>query len=401
MKNKYLLYCIALLSTTSFVFGQKDYKPGMIITNNNDTLCGLIDMKSNYQNCRECIFIEKNEQNPKTFFPEDIKAYKIENEKYYVSKKVTMNNKTQWVFLEFMVDGIVDLYYLKESNDYYFIEKDTSIYQLSNESRVEIINDKKYLKNSNQYKSILQYVFYDSPKIKNEIATTNFNYTSLIKVTKDYHNSVCNEYECIDYSRSVRAGIFLETYVGIINSWMGLKTSSDHDFNLKPSFGFNLRIRPVKTHYLWNVMVGFNYSENNFQGYYNNTLFTEYSATYQIYSKYKIIRIPMTVEYSLPFKKIKPFVSLSYNHIFLTNIDYDINRIDEMGKVIDYNSAFRKYQFGLSGHIGLKYNFKNNSYIFLDNEFEYRRSFNNFANYLDYHYVNSWLINIGYGFCLK
>ncbi len=138
---------------------------------------------------------------------------------------------------------------------------------------------------------------------------TRFSYKSLLNITKEYHNNVCNEYECIDYTKSTKRNIYIEPNISLINSWMGLKTSNDLSGNSKLAIGINFRFKPIKVFQLWNFLVGINYSTNHFNGDFENHLFYPTSRTYRIETKYSIIRIPIILEYSFPAKKIQPFLS--------------------------------------------------------------------------------------------
>ena len=121
MKNLNRIFFISLLAISSISYGQRDYKPGYIITNKNDTVHGFINLKSNYQNSRQCEFKRNIDQEPDTYLPFDIKGYRVENSKFYVSKEVPLNDTTEKVFLEYLVEGIVNLYYLKDLTSEYSI----------------------------------------------------------------------------------------------------------------------------------------------------------------------------------------------------------------------------------------------------------------------------------------
>src|SRR5690606_19029721 len=98
---------------------------------------------------------------------------------------------------------------------------------------------------SNQYIGLLSYLFQDSPELSNQIKSTDFGFKPLIKITKDYHNNVCDEYSCIDYTKSTKTKIHLEPFIGVMNSWMKLESSSDVAYDIKPVIGINFRFKPV------------------------------------------------------------------------------------------------------------------------------------------------------------
>ena len=391
-------------------FGQKGYYPGYVVTNDFDTLTGLIYQKPNAINSRSCTFIKEKNSTPQVFTPGDLHSYKIENSKYYVSREVPIDSINQTVFLEYLVDGIVDLYYLKDlTKEYYFIEKDNRMIPLSNEGSTITVMEKaitgqeferKYFKYSNQYKRMLQYLFQDSPAAEKEIPNTNFEYKALINLTKDYHNDVCDSYDCIDYSKSTKQNIFIEPSFGIIDAWMGLETSPDYARNIKPYMGVNLRFKPFKGFSRWNFVTGLNYSTNDFDDYFDNTLKSSRYVTiwsvYHIVTKYTVFRIPLTAEYSLTRTRLQPFVSLGFNNVILLNKDFGVYENDDTDPVRD-EKYLRTWEYGFAGGLGLKYNLKNGSYLYFKNEAEYRFPSAKFGWILDRIKVYSWLFNVGYG----
>jgi hypothetical protein len=410
MRKKSFFLMLAILQIFLTSFGQRGYEPGYIITNSFDTLRGVIKLKSNYLNGRSCDFIDAGAQNPKIYSPSDIRGYRIENSKNYVSKEVAIDSTKQRVFLEYLVSGIVDLYYLKElQNEYYFFEKDGILTPLSNEGSMVTVKAKgvqgeyesTYFKTSNQYKRVLTYFFQDSPEVSLKIPQTRFDYRSLINLTVDYHNAVCHDKKCIDFTKSTKQRLIMEVYAGMINSRMGLATSKNYASQSNLFGGLQFRFIPFKSFSRWNFLIGMSYSTNSFQGVFDNTLYTpEYTRTYQIETQYSILRIPLTFDYTFGTGNLQPYLSLSYNNIFLINRTYKIIRTDR-GKNYGEDSRFRGYEYGLSPALGFRWKLDDKSYIFEKNEFEFRKSLANFNYILDYQKINSWLISVGYGFRFK
>ena len=407
MKTKSLLFSAVLISLSFISLGQNNYSSGYVVTNSNDTIRGFIDLGKNDQNSKSCIFYSGLDNARHVYSPDEIKAYRIENSKYYVARDIMIENARQRAFLEYLVDGIVDLYYLKDAlEEYYFIEKDTSLVALSNKE-VKVFregdgirtNDKEFTKNSNQYKGMLLFLFQDSPGLKNKIEATSFEYKSLVRITREYHESVCKDYSCIDFTRTTKQKLYLEFSGGLINTWMGLKTSNDKAYDIRPYAGIQLRFIPFKDLTSWNVLTGLSYSTNILEGDFDNNLFYySNTKTYHIYTRYAILRIPITFQYSLPAKRLQPYFSLSYVNVFLINEESTLLRTGDGIPQEDFLADQPGYEYGFSAGLGLKYNLKKGNYFFLKNEFEYRLSFSaNSHDALDYLRYTSWLINVGYG----
>ena len=148
MSKKFFVCLLIIFLSSHFCLGQK-WLPGYIITNEFDTINGYINLQSNYNNSRFCEFRQGENSEQKSYNPDEIRGYRIENIKFYVARKIKINGEEKTVFLEYLVNGIVDLYYLTEiATDYYFIEKDGVLNQLSNEERLINVGGVAYKKES-------------------------------------------------------------------------------------------------------------------------------------------------------------------------------------------------------------------------------------------------------------
>jgi hypothetical protein len=407
MKKK-LWLLLPFLFLVFSLHAQNGYRPGYVITNEMDTLKGEIKLKSNYLNSTSCDFKYSKSDILKTFAPADIKAYRIEDSKYYISKVIVIDSVEQKVFLEYLVKGIVSLYYLKGfQNDYYFLEKDSKMIPISNEGKTITVKKKgsmgeyeeHYFEYSNQYKHVLTYLFQDSPGTSQKIPTAQFEHKSLIGLTLDYHRAICHDNNCIDFTKSTKRSVYFEPYIGMVDSWMGLATSSTTVNQSKVFGGIQLRFKPVKRFSRWNLLVGMNYSSDDYLGVFDNTLFTDlYVKTYRIHTQYSTLRVPVTFEYSLLLEKFQPFLSVGYSNIFLINPKSDIFRVDEG---YAETSLFRKYEFGVSAGFGFRWMVNEKTYLFAKNDLEYRKSLINSRYILDFQKVYSWLISAGVGIKIK
>jgi hypothetical protein len=225
----------------------------------------------------------------------------------------------------------------------------------------------------------------------------------LINITKEYHNRVCKDYQCIDYTKSTKSIIYLEPNTGIIFSGMGLKKSNHKAYNIKPSFGVNVRFSPLMVHYLWNFSIGLYYSMNNFNGDFKNTIYYKWGETYRIHAVYSFVYIPLMLEYSFPTKKFQPFLTAGFDNIFIINSNTSVRiyypDINYLAGEVDSN--FRGYHYGIQAGFGLRYIKSNKSYFFIKCNYEFRKPASSSLNdVFDYHYVNSVMLNVGYGFSL-
>ncbi len=315
--NKIILLIFLLLLTSPLISQEK--KSGFIITNSLDTIYGQISKgKLKTENYRRCKFQSNDNTISKTFLPGDIHSFYISDDNnLFASERVTIENKDSLVFLEVLVDGIVNIYYYKTFNEpYYFIEKEKDkiipltreTYYLTHRSgygKVEV--------DSNYYIDTLHKTMEDCPELFYSIEKTALNQKSLINIANTYHNQVCTTgEECIIYEKEknfhLRFGInagYNHSYFKIINQNYGysstntLKTSD-------PFFGVVLYISP-----------SYNSAYSNFC-IYSNISFPEYIEETNDDLKNQITFLSwdntFLYEYIFPVSKsIKPVVSAGLN----------------------------------------------------------------------------------------
>ncbi len=208
----YLLFLLLSLPGSA----QQDFRPGYIITNSNDTIHGYLDYRGDIKNSKKCIFKKDLQDPPRTYLPIDIRAYRFQEGKFYVSKKVPGKKGApeKALFLEYLVNGIIDLYYYRDFNaDHYFIEKDGRLIELMNSDKVIVKDGTQYIQESKEYIGILKATLMDCPSLFPEIDKADFSTRSFIKIAEDYHNQVCEGEKCMVYKKQIpgirfRAGLF-------------------------------------------------------------------------------------------------------------------------------------------------------------------------------------------------
>jgi len=189
---------------------QNNIQKGYVVTLNNDTLSGYIKYRNNRFNCTKCIYYSKTDNKPITFLPGEIYSYRFNDSKYYVSRKIKKGSIEKWVFLEYLVNGIANLYFQKDNDGvHYFIEKDTDLIELTNKitivrARLDNGYTGEVFKESFSYRGVLSAIFSDAMQLQFEIKNARFNRKSLIKLTEDYHNLVCTDRGCIIYEKDIK-----------------------------------------------------------------------------------------------------------------------------------------------------------------------------------------------------
>lgn len=126
--------------------------------------------------------------------------YRFVDGKYYVTKTVGQQSE----FLECLVKGKLNLYVKHISLDpVFYVEKDGMPLLSPNQFTgrfTKMVNDKRVYYQSNRHFGILAYYTQDAPQLKSDLTKINKpQYDNMIKLARDYHNSVCDNESCIIY----------------------------------------------------------------------------------------------------------------------------------------------------------------------------------------------------------
>ena len=218
-----LIWAPAFLPLLSYA--QSNYRPGLIITLQNDTVYGQIDFRTDKMNAKRCVFKPKRSSDIITYYPNDIQGYRFTDDgKYYISYTIELKHSEvpQPVFLEYLLQGIKSLYYYETENyeSIYFVESGDKLIKVDAPKIItKRENGNQYTGNVKRYIPILQYAFGDCPALEHKIRRTSFTHTGLIDIAKDYHYAMCTSNEdCIEFEtkedkHSLR--LYVTPYAGI------------------------------------------------------------------------------------------------------------------------------------------------------------------------------------------
>ena len=95
--------------------------------------------------------------------------------------------------------AVVDLFYMQDADlrQYFFIEKDGIMYELSNQEKTVYLGDETHSVKTNKYIGQLNYALGGPHMPTSKIYNARLNHLSLISLVKDYHEAVCDSAECV------------------------------------------------------------------------------------------------------------------------------------------------------------------------------------------------------------
>ena len=413
MKKNLLSIIIIFISTSCF--SQNDWISGYIIKTQGDTVYGFVDNRASRVNEKYCFFRSELAGETQKFNPDELVSYRLSNGRYYVAKSIEEEGYENPVFLEFLIQGMLNIYhYSEEGISRFFAEKDGKLFELKNTKVIQTISQTVYQKENKEYIGLLSYALMDANMLQ-DIQKTKFNTKSLINVAKKYHEKVCTGEKCIIYERSsklihhifsIHTGISLNKF-----NW-GDYTVSDY----RPSSLLGCSFE-FENAFAWaenlNLILGLTYQ--NYTNYtlsekdvddgsnvtYNNQKYYLTSNKY-IYSgiknldvnlKMDVLKIPVYINYNFSKGQIKPYIGagISSMYVFSQNKDFVYNRFYS-----EYNKSIPTFHVGAIGTAGCKFIFKNNQGIYLELTYEHTQvpkvdQFLRFA-------TNTFTLNCGYFF---
>jgi len=261
--------------------GQENVRSGYIVSNENDTIYGWIKVQSDMRNCSECVF-EADSNGFVTFQPFEIQAYRITDDRYYVSRELVDKGQIVKLFAEYLVQGERDLLYFRDMNGSHYLislnEKQVAVVPF--EERYLTKDNKQYVSKSTDHIGLLKTYFSDCPEIFGDIDKIQEpGRSNMVNLTKKYHRLSCGEDACIVYG--------------------------------KKKYPFKMAVNPVYGLTMYNPGSIF------YTVYGGNLHFWLPNANENLYFKVgcqllkseepgNLIRIPIQFEYQLPYKYVKP-----------------------------------------------------------------------------------------------
>jgi hypothetical protein len=389
-------FCNANLKANS----TSNFKEGYIISLKGDTIKGFLLEQIGRNASKQCVFKPNANSESKMYKPDEIAGYRYLNGKYYISKEVSIDSTTKKVvFLEFLIKGMVNVYYNVDNEEHYYIEKyPNDLLELTEKQTTYYNGGHNYISQS-KYKGKLIFELNDCPGINKEIQNTRLTHKSLIKLTKDYHEKVCKSANCIIYeSRNNSTKVKFGILIGFSQNKYNFDNLLISNFNNSFQIGAGIKVS------------NFLFSNKHFS-LNANFLFEKDSRTYllnvQDFSSYYSLVHNNTINYLGDFKKngvqadlsiidLKIPISLNYNFNIaqktIYNIGVGISNKRILSQKIDYQlmDLVKSYKLSVTPLIGgmfttgIEGNWLGKHSVFLNATYEYLFSYKS-ENYLSIH----------------
>lgn len=184
MKQK--LFLIILLLSCIKVQAQSVHQKGFIVTQQSDTIQGLIKSKANTINLKHCLFKPSQNEEEKTYWPNQLISIQFDQgEKYLTIDHLNKKDEIEQVFALVLEKGRMNLYHYK--NSYYVQKQKGKITKLENNEIEVVEHGLAYRKASQKYIGILSYLMSDLPKLRPQIQRVNYSGKDISQLINKYN----------------------------------------------------------------------------------------------------------------------------------------------------------------------------------------------------------------------
>jgi hypothetical protein len=404
-----LLFMASMVPVTA----QRDFRPGYIILNEGDTLKGLI-LYNALHAWTQCTFKKGQDASSVDYSPGDLRAYRFDDGRYFISREIPADKGQALVFLEYLLKGKASLYYFRDGSDHYYIEKEAGkLVELTEQEKILTdASGNEFIKPA-QYEGKLRSLMSDCPEIYPSISQTSLNHSSLIKLGKSYHEKVCPGEACVVFERTrkplhVRFGVaggisynnlrFGAQHVNMVN---GEKTAEYgdqliSDYRVGGLGGLRVEFEhlvPVFEHI--SLITGLEIQ--NFHQYtltetgqfdlirYNGNTIRLAGQPHVVYPKSMqaginalMVRIPLLINMTFLKGKVRPTLTAGMLNMFTLsqNRSFELDRF-----VREYGKSIPVYHPGLSVFGGLRYFLPSDHFLFLEAGYEFSQTLHVWPEY--------------------
>ena len=227
MRKLFLTPLFLILCTSFFSLSAQNWQPGFVIVNEADTLFGEINFRIPRLNQEQAVFRADANSPVQTFSPGEIAGYRIMPDgKFFVSRTIEIDGRPRLVFVEFLVQGMLNLFYFEGSRQsFYFFEDENG--EMFSITREDFSNNRRNLaRDDNRFDGMIRYRFQELAPIAQYPQRFGFNQRSMINVARMYHDLTCPiGSECIIFETqrpdANRFKVRLTPYIAVENNVFG------------------------------------------------------------------------------------------------------------------------------------------------------------------------------------
>ncbi len=378
---KILFFIFIILSLMQNTDAQESFYPGYIITTENDTILGSIEFKNIESSANVCNFRKSAHEEITSYKPEEIKGYYFkETNKYYISHKIKENRV---VFLEYLLQGIVQLYYYQSGGqDYFFIENQEGELTTVTKKPDEMVRNPNTgqlaRKENNQYKNVLIQTFHGCHTMMNDIVKmTTIDKSIMVDLVKKYINCKSaseDKDKYVEFGTKYNNPEFKFTfslYTGVryqsfnFSEKKEVWSLQDNMNSFYPQIGVDIGLSMPRVLKPVSIQLAVAYSKITGT---NESWFILPFRNYRKYTfKSNLIIGNLGIRYTYPKGKIRPIIEFGVCNTYILDYSSEMyNEQDNRSETLKNNlRPYLDVLFSMYGSFGIDFKVRKNSFIFL------------------------------------
>ena len=332
--TRFTTVCLSFLLGISLAFGQQSYIQ-------TDTLYIELPVinQGEIKNAQEC-YVDYGHEKVR-YSPDELLGYGLDGGPSYVSKTIQLGDSTLKVFLEVIESGDHSFYcYRTKSGKHFFVtDEDTRISELFKTTYREQLKEWSYI---------------GCPGLKDDVNLAGYNKRSLKKFVAKYNKKDSSPFP------SLKIGLTGGSEMAKLN--LKKIKSVSFDFYEKSFMAGVFLDYPILLSD-FSVHLEIYYSSHSYSySYKNTTLMDDYLAMEVTAPD---LKIPLLFRYTLPFRKLRPFVNIGgiYAYNFNPTFVYDYSTEDGF---VGNQVVILKHYYGYSVGSGLEYKLNYKNSLFFD-----------------------------------
>ncbi len=221
--KKSVLILLINICLSSLLYSQSDFTPGYLLKIEGDTIFGFLKSNTNIKNTKYCEF-KKDEKDTviRQFTSNQLGGYRFINGKNYISREIKIGNVKKRMFIEFLVEGRVNLYFYQDNvGNHYLLDKTgLPMTEISRFDKFVEQNDSVFQRDVLIKRGVVEYYLRECPQLFPEIERIkNGSHENLIALLKKYHSLTCPDEKCLIYTKEIpKLKIYLQPTIDLYNA---------------------------------------------------------------------------------------------------------------------------------------------------------------------------------------
>ena len=317
--KKSVIILILNISLCSFIFSQSGFSPGYILKSEKDTVFGLLKDNTNSTNTKYCEFKKGEMDSVMKFIPVQLAGYRFINGKKYISREIQSGNEKKRLFVEYLVEGKVDLYFYQDNiGNHFLLDKDgIPMKEISRFDEFEQQDDSVFQRDAMIKRGLLEYFLSDCPQLFPEIEKLkNCSQENLIPLLRKYYKLTNTSENGISYTKVIpQSKIYLQPVFDVWNAVSVIPFSgqsvSSFDSHYQLTFG---------------LLANFSMPLVNEKLYFRTGIIFSHAAADSLTSQstYNMIKVPLLIQYIDDSKIISPTFGFGLDVSYSTVIPFEV-----------------------------------------------------------------------------